>query len=153
MRANASSPLLPFVVCKKELMVYVQKCIMHMHAHISITIMSSINFLRIIIYCRNQLHTSFNTIYSAYVFAFSVQQVGFQEMVSPLWYWWDNHFAQSPGTQVQLHQQMDLQKCYCKSRNHAFRLTPVAIFVNMVSFQAIQYISLVPRLSLCVNKN
>ena len=134
-------------------MVYVQKSIMHMHAHISITIMSSINFLRIIIYCRNQLHTSFNTIYSAYVFAFSVQQVVFQEMVSPLWYWWDNHFAQSPGTQVQLHQQMDLQKCYCKSRNHAFRLTPVAIFVNMVSFQAIQYISLVPRLSLCVNKN
>ena len=58
-----------------------------MHAHISITIMSSINFLRIIIYCRNQLHTSFNTIYSAYVFAFSVQQVVFQEMVSPLWYW------------------------------------------------------------------
>ena len=29
----------------------------------------------------------------------------------------------------------------------------IAIFVNMVLFQAIQYISLVPRLSLRVNKN
>ena len=42
---------------------------------------------------------------------------------------------------------MDLQKCYCKSRNHPFRLTPVPIFVNMVLFQAIVYISLVPRLA------